>query len=40
MLIFCGGVMTCFALCPCASLVESPAFPFIGSREGIDTGVP
>jgi hypothetical protein len=38
MLIFCGGVMTCFALCPSAPLVESPAFPFIGSREGKDAG--
>jgi hypothetical protein len=36
MLIFYGGVMTCFSLCP--PFVESPAFPFIGSREGRDAG--
>jgi hypothetical protein len=34
MLIFCVRVMTCFAL----SFIESPAFPFIGSREGRDAG--
>jgi hypothetical protein len=36
MLILCGGVMTCFF--PCPPFVESPAFSFIGSREGRDTG--
>jgi hypothetical protein len=36
MLIFCGGVMTCFALS--LSFVESPAFPFIGLREDRDAG--
>jgi hypothetical protein len=38
MLIFCGGVMTCFCLVS-SPFVESPAFPFIGSREGKDAGV-
>jgi hypothetical protein len=36
MLIFCGGVMTCFSLC--LPFIESPAFTFIGSREGRDAG--
>jgi hypothetical protein len=37
MLIFYGGVITCFAF-SLSSFVESPAFPFIGSREGRDAG--
>jgi hypothetical protein len=33
MLIFYDGVIDCFAL---SLFAESPAFPFIGSREGKD----
>jgi hypothetical protein len=36
MLIFYGGVMTCFALSPFS--VEFPAFPFIGSEEAETSG--
>jgi hypothetical protein len=36
MLIFYGGVMTCSAFL--SPFVESPASPFIGSREGRDAG--
>jgi hypothetical protein len=36
MLIFYGGVMTFSPSSPLPLSVESPAFPFIGSREGRD----
>jgi hypothetical protein len=39
MLIFYGGMVTSFFVCPSSPpFVESPAYPFIGSRGGRDAG--